>query len=277
MKFKRSICAFCLFMVLGLLTGFAWASLRDPGLGEAAIHQHWKRFQKDPDRYAIETQYPYKAIFEKAAKQYDLPLNFLVAVCKGESDFDPKAGKHRSPDTGKECYGIGQIQWPGTANDMGIEKFDDLFIPEKNIFASARYLAWLKDRYDGSLYHTLCAYNYGPGAVKVGNVPDGAQWYAHYIWKNLNRLMDGEIRLPPSKLIIECTSYKLANALQENWLEIYHSSFPANKRSSIPEVKVVIRKSDWYTYQCLVVTKNKNPQNVFATFFDAIGITPIDS
>ena len=58
--------------------------------------------------------YPYAHCFESAARKYDLPLTLLLAVARGESNFNPMAKSDRN------CHGVMQIQWPGTARHLGI-------------------------------------------------------------------------------------------------------------------------------------------------------------
>lgn len=127
--------------------------------------------------------FPFRVCFERAARHYNLPLPLLFALARGESNFNPKAV---SP---KNCVGIMQIKWPETAMDLGITRKEALFDPCINIDAGARYLAGLIRSFDGNLYLALAAYNYGPGAISPGHVPDGAHWYASYIHRHLTQIL----------------------------------------------------------------------------------------
>jgi hypothetical protein len=51
----------------------------------------------------------------------------------------------------------------------------------------------LQQRYDGNLYRTLAAYNYGPARIPVsgGRLPDGAVWYSAYILRHLDYVLKG--------------------------------------------------------------------------------------
>ena len=121
--------------------------------------------------------YPYMDCFSDAARKYNLPVPLLVAMARGESGFDPDARSH------KECLGLMQIKWPGTANDLGIMHREDLFNPAVSIDAGARYMSWLVDQFDGDLFLAVAAYNYGPNAISPKRrVPSGAKWYAAYIF-----------------------------------------------------------------------------------------------
>jgi hypothetical protein len=148
-------------------------------------HASWKAYaQMDAGRQPMDV-YPYDACFRKAAKDFNLPLTLLLALARGESDFNPKAQSSQS------CYGIMQIQWPGTASDLGFKSLEELFEPCKNIRAGAKYLRKMLDRYHGDIHLALAAYNYGPGRIAVGAeaVPQGAVWYSGYIYHHLKQVL----------------------------------------------------------------------------------------
>jgi len=109
----------------------------------------------------------------------------LLAVARGESDFDPMA---KSP---ADAHGLMQILWPQTANHLGITVLEQLYEPCVNIDAGARYLKEMLARYQGNLHLALAAYNYGPGriAVDAAEIPDGAAWYSAYIYRHLAFVM----------------------------------------------------------------------------------------
>ncbi|CCK80693.1 lytic transglycosylase domain-containing protein [Desulfobacula toluolica] len=150
-------------------------------------NQAWKNYlagdsSKKPDRI-----YQYEDCFKKAAQENDLPFSLVLAVARGESFFNPKAMSKKS------CYGIMQIQWPGTAKDMGITSLTDLMDPCKNIAAGAKYLRLLMNRYDDNIHLALAGYNHGPGAIgknpSVDDIPEGAQWYSGYIHHHLEKIL----------------------------------------------------------------------------------------
>jgi hypothetical protein len=131
--------------------------------------------------------YPFADCFRAAAARYQIPAAVLLAVAKGESDFDADAVSRRD---GREiAHGVMQIKWPETATDLGFGAKDELYRPCPNIDAGARYLRWMLDRYDGDLYYALAAYNYGPGRITAGRtLPTGAHWYVEYIGDKAARL-----------------------------------------------------------------------------------------
>lgn len=129
----------------------------------------------------------YAQCFEKSAAEFGIPLGLLVAVARGESFFNPKAQSNKS------CYGIMQIQWPGTAKDLGIDNLNKLYDPCTNIHAGAKYLKQLLDRYKGNIHFALAAYNYGPGRIGTNpsalSIPQGARWYSGYIYHHMEKVL----------------------------------------------------------------------------------------
>ncbi len=132
-------------------------------------------------------RFKYDNCFRSASQRNDLPLTLLLAVARGESDFNPRAVSKAN------AIGIMQILWPGTARDLGFKRKSDLFKPCANIQAGARYLKFLVDRYRGDYNLALAAYNYGPNRIKqngsVHSIPKGAQWYSAYIYDHLQYVM----------------------------------------------------------------------------------------
>jgi len=129
--------------------------------------------------------FPHSTCFKAAALQYQLPETLLLAVARGESDFEPTARSRAN------AHGVMQILWPGTARHLGIDRLSDLYDPCTNIDAGARYLKELLNTYDGNVHLALAAYNYGPGRIsKDGqNIPSGATWYSDYIYRHLNYVL----------------------------------------------------------------------------------------
>ncbi|CAB1073778.1 lytic transglycosylase [Olavius algarvensis Delta 1 endosymbiont] len=169
------------------------------GIGETAstavkktvpnIESLWRRYLDHESGLIPTVKYPYDACFRAAAQKYDLPLTLLLAVARGESNFNPRAKSDRN------CHGLMQIQWPGTAKHLDIYRLASLYEPCTNIRAGARYLRELLDRYGGNLHLALAAYNYGPGRIKkqagAGRIPRGAQWYSGYIYHHLENIIRG--------------------------------------------------------------------------------------
>jgi len=152
---------------------------------EALWHQY---FSNDTAKFPA-ISYPYDHCFRSAAQKYGLPLSLLVAVARGESNFNPRAKSNRN------CHGLMQIQWPETAKHLGIYRLKALYEPCTNIRAGAEYLRELLDRYHDNLHLALAAYNYGPGRIKNGvgadHIPRGAKWYSGYIYHHLKYILRG--------------------------------------------------------------------------------------
>ena len=103
-----------------------------------------------------------ESIFAGAAKEFGINENFLKAVAKAESGFDPDAV------SGCGAQGIMQLM-PFTSESYGVT---DPFDAKQNIYAGARLLSELLDNYNGNATLALAAYNAGSGSVqKYGGVP----------------------------------------------------------------------------------------------------------
>ena len=152
------------------------------------IEALWHQYLKDGARLP-KISYPYDHCFRSASQTYDLPLALLLAVARGESNFNPRAKSDRN------CHGLMQIQWPKTAEHLDIYRLNALYEPCTNIRAGARYLRELLDRYNDNLHLALAAYNYGPGRIKkragAGHIPHGASWYSGYIYHHLKYVLQG--------------------------------------------------------------------------------------
>jgi len=149
----------------------------------------WDRYLSDDARKSPVIQYPFERCFKLASARYNLPLSLLLAVSRGESNFNPRAKSDRN------CHGLMQIRWPQTAKHLGIYQLDALYDPCTNVLAGAGYLRELLDRYSGNLHLTLAAYNYGPTRIRKNSdsdsIPQGAQWYSSYIYHHLKHILRG--------------------------------------------------------------------------------------
>lgn len=91
----------------------------------------------------------------EAAERFNLPFEFIKAVIRAESAFDPHAVSHAG------AVGLMQLT-PATAASLNC---DDPWDPRSNILAGSQYLRILTDRYNGNINLILSAYNAGPGTV----------------------------------------------------------------------------------------------------------------
>lgn len=161
---------------------------------EINLQQRWSDYAARAPQISAAADFPWHSCFTRAAAAHDVPETLLLAIASGESNFDPAAR------SSKDAVGLMQIRWPGTSRHLGIHREADLYDPCTNVNAGARYIQELLKRYDGNLHLAIAAYNYGPSRIAVDQVPDGANWYSHYIFQHLQAVL-GEPASPTSELI----------------------------------------------------------------------------
>ena len=99
------------------------------------------------------------ALIDKDSSQKNLDPDFVKAVVKQESGFNPNAKSH--------CGAMGLMQlMPATAQGLGVT---NAFDAEQNIYGGTKYLKGLMDRFGNNKELALAAYNAGPNAVKKYN------------------------------------------------------------------------------------------------------------
>ncbi len=131
-----------------------------------------------------QTVYPYQSCFEIASSLHDVPVDLLLAVAATESNWDPDA---RSKSN---AHGIMQIQWPGTARHLGVQRVAELYNPCLNIALGARYLHELIDNSNGNVERALASYNYGPTRIaRSETLPAGAKAYANKVFRHRDRVI----------------------------------------------------------------------------------------
>ncbi len=168
----------------------AWSAV-DPDPADA-----WRNYAATATGAVPHIRFPHETCFRAAALEYDLPWTLLLAVARGESDFNVTARSKAN------AHGIMQILWPTTANHLGIFRLSQLYEPCTNIDAGARYLREMLERYSGDIHLALAAYNYGPERIsKSGeDIPRGATWYSGYILRHLNYVLgDAETPRPAAE------------------------------------------------------------------------------
>ncbi len=108
---------------------------------------------------------PYRADFERSARQQNLDPFLLAALARQESEFDPKAV---SPSNAR---GLTQVL-PGTGRELSrrlqVKPFTTarLFQPAVNLLLGAYYLRSIADSFEGKWEATLAGYNAGPARAK---------------------------------------------------------------------------------------------------------------
>ena len=175
-----------ILLCVTLLAVAPTAAKRSP-IAPAVLEAKWQNYAAGAAETAPAMQFPYAHCFQRAAAAHELPETLLLAVARGESDFEPRARSHAN------AYGLMQILWPGTAKHLGIHRLSELTEPCTNVDAGARYLKELLAHFDGNLHRALAAYNYGPSRIPVsgGRLPEGAVWYSSYIFRHLDYVLNG--------------------------------------------------------------------------------------
>ena len=129
------------------------------------------------------------AIFERAARTYNVPVELLKAVGKVESNFNPNAVSSAG------AQGVMQLM-PRTAEFLGVT---DPFDPEQNIMGGAKYLSRKIEQYNGDVKLALASYNAGSGNVaKYGGIPPFKETQ-NFVVKVLNYAQE-ELRVPDSAI-----------------------------------------------------------------------------
>ncbi len=146
-----------------------------------ALDHAWRSYLANDTELPPRYTFPHSHCFVRSANAHGLPETLLLAVARGESDFEATARSKAN------AHGVMQILWPATAHHLGIHRLSQLYDPCVNIDAGARYLRELLSQYGGNLHLALAAYNYGPRRIATDgrNIPAGAEWYSGYIYRHL--------------------------------------------------------------------------------------------
>lgn len=173
-------------MIIGLLLVSTQVSAKTTSIRTGQMNGLWAA-SAPLNQLALAGNYPFEQCFKQAAKKTDIPVEILLALARGESNFNSTA-KSKS-----NAYGVMQILWPSTARHLGITSLTSLLKPCNNIDAGARYLKEMLSRYDGNLHLAMAAYNYGPGRIKpsmsLAGMPNGAIWYSQYIYDHYQSIV----------------------------------------------------------------------------------------
>ncbi len=177
------------------LLGTAWLAVASATatLTNTELDIQWSDYLANRTALEPAYQFPHSTCFSVAALEHGLPESLLLAVARGESDFDANARSRAN------AHGVMQILWPTTARHLGINRLSELYEPCTNIDAGTRYLKELLARYQGNLHLALAAYNYGPTRIATdgANIPSGATWYSGYIYRHLDYVLDGASESQP--------------------------------------------------------------------------------
>lgn len=202
---------------------------------ETDLDGAWRHYAANRSDLEPAYRFPHARCFGTAALQYDLPETLLLAVARGESDFEATARSRAN------AHGVMQILWPDTAKHLGIHRLSELYDPCTNIDAGARYLKELLARYNGNLHLALAAYNYGPRRIPTdgGAIPSGANWYSGYIFRHLNYVLGGG---KPAKPVGDALYSELGQSTLVTFGEPYRAAaFVESLERQAPDLKL-----DWF-------------------------------
>jgi soluble lytic murein transglycosylase-like protein len=110
---------------------------------------------------------------QKYSKTFGLDPHLVYSLVWRESRLCPDALGAKGE------IGLGQVT-PSTAQFLGIPP-QYLWDPDWNLYATAKYLRYLYDRYR-DWEKALAAYNAGPTRVDQGRVPESTQTYVYAIF-----------------------------------------------------------------------------------------------
>jgi len=217
------------------------------------LDENWRKYAIEHAAREPRLEFPYEHCFRRSALAHDLPVTLLIAVARGESDFNPKAVSHAN------ALGLMQILWPGTAKHLGIHRRTKLFDPCTNIDAGARYLKELLAHYQGDLHRSLAAYNYGPARVPVKGkaIPRGAQWYSGYIYRHLSYVLGSDL---PKDRADEKGKYHEERKLQLIAFGTPYraAAFIENLQKTAPGVRLDWFRENVKTFNVVMLYKSQN-------------------
>lgn len=125
-------------------------------------------------------------IIETFSNKYNVDSDFIKAIIKQESGFNPKATSK------KGAMGLMQLM-PKTAKSLGVE---DAYNPMQNIEGGVKYIKSLLNQFDNNEKFALAAYNAGPNAVKrYGGIPPykETQNYVNSIMSIYNKVKEAKL------------------------------------------------------------------------------------
>ena len=126
------------------------------------FHEEMARINTVIKRDFFASAVPFGTLIHDKAEKYDLDPALVAAVVETESRF--RAGARSQVG----ARGLMQLM-PRTGRWMGA---DNLYDPEQNVEAGAKYLQYLTKRFNGDQKKIIAAYNAGEGNVKrYGGVP----------------------------------------------------------------------------------------------------------
>lgn len=125
-------------------------------------------------------------LIETFSNKYGVDGDFIKAIIKQESGFNPKATSK------KGAMGLMQLM-PATAKGLGVK---NAYNESENIEGGVKLISNLLKTYNNNTELALAAYNAGPGAVKkYGGIPPykETQNYVKNIMANYNKVKGAQL------------------------------------------------------------------------------------
>jgi soluble lytic murein transglycosylase-like protein len=149
------------------------------------FHEEMARINDVIKRDFFSSAVPFGSIIHEKAEKYDVDPALVAAVVETESRFRTNARSQVG------ARGLMQLM-PRTGRWMGAR---NLYDPEQNVDAGAKYLKYLSERFDGNLKKTIAAYNAGEGNVKRYNGVPPFRETRQYVKKVLTRYQNRQQQL----------------------------------------------------------------------------------
>ena len=112
-----------LVRMLGAVTLLMLFAAPDSRAMETDLDSAWRDYASERAHLDPAYRFPHASCFGSAALQHGLPETLLLAVARGESDFEATARSRAN------AHGVMQILWPDTARHLGIYRLSELYDP----------------------------------------------------------------------------------------------------------------------------------------------------
>ena len=204
------------------------------GNTEAAVLPSYSRNKNAFDHY-----------IRQAAQAHGVSEGLIKAVMHTESGFNTQA---RSP---VGAQGLMQLM-PATARRFNVSNAYD---PQQNIFAGAKYLAWLMKRFNGNTQLALAGYNAGEGNVeKYGGIPPfrETQDYVRRVLSRFNNLYAGGLSIsgtsPQGQMIAQGSSDSTHSSDARSHASSTVTAPQSNiKKNHTPKREIILASDGTYT------------------------------
>jgi soluble lytic murein transglycosylase-like protein len=245
------------------------AAAEEAGDSQPELEQRWAEFAAQADTLLPAGEFPWRSCFARAAATYELPETLLLAIASGESNFDPAA---RSD---KDAVGLMQIRWPDTSRHLGVLREADLYDPCTNVDAGARYLLELARKFDNNLHLMLAAYNYGPGRIAPGSIPEGARWYSEYIYQHLQQVLGAEF-VATSRVIPSATGANAGHQLVMSFNAPERArDFISFLNGQIPELSLQLQNEALGQHDVVLLYRSESERQSALNLISAAGVVPL--